>query len=164
MATASPTAIARMLADKPPVQLSVAGLGVTYRTARGPLYAVDRISFEVPPGAALGLVGESGCGKSTVVKALMRLLPEDAVTTGQALLDGQDLLPMSERKLRRVRWTKIALVTQSAMNSLDPVYRVGDQIVESIRAHLNVSRAAAWERAAELFALVGLPAARLRRN
>ncbi|MRX50550.1 ATP-binding cassette domain-containing protein [Paracoccus sp. S-4012] len=143
------------------MRLTVEGLRVIYRTRRGPFQAVDGISFEVEPGTVLGLVGESGCGKSTVVKALMRLLPDGTRIEGRVLLDGQDLLAMDKRALRRVRWNKVALITQSAMNALDPVIRVGDQIVESIRAHEAVDRATAWRRAETLFRLVGLPAHRL---
>ena len=150
------------LEAKPPVELVVEDLSVTYATPRGPFRAVDGIGFEVRPGSVLGLVGESGCGKSTVVKALLRLLPDSARSGGRVLLDGADLLAMDARALRRVRWSQIALVTQSAMNALDPVLRVGDQIVESIRAHEPVSRETAWARAARLFALVGLPPERLR--
>jgi oligopeptide/dipeptide ABC transporter ATP-binding protein len=107
-------------------------------------------------------VGESGCGKSTVGKAILRLLPDDARVEGKVLLDGDDVLHMSDKELRNVRWTKLALVTQSAMNSLDPVYRIGDQIVESITAHENVGKKRAWARAEELFDLVGIPTERLR--
>ena len=151
----------RQLEAKPPVDLEVRDLSVTYRTARGPFHAVDGVSFTVRAGSNVGLVGESGCGKSTVVKALMRLVPDDARLGGRVLLDGLDLIPLTERELQKVRWTRIALVTQSAMNSLDPVYRIGDQIVESIHAHVDGPRSVAWERARELFALVGLPPARL---
>jgi peptide/nickel transport system ATP-binding protein len=161
MAWATETPFDRRLNEKPPVRLSVERLGVTYRTRKGPFRAVDGVSFEVAPGRVLGLVGESGCGKSTVVKALMRLLPESARTEGRILLDGEDLVPMDERALRRVRWTRVALITQSAMNALDPVVRVGDQIVESIRAHEPVDRETAWARARSLFSLVGLPPERL---
>lgn len=159
--TAGTTDLDRRLDAKPPVELSVRDLSVTYSTSRGPFHAVDSISFDVRPGSVLGLVGESGCGKSTVVKAIMRLLPESARTSGEVLLDGRDVLSLDRRGLRRVRWTQIALITQSAMNALDPVLRVGDQIVESIRAHEDVARDAAWARAETLFALVGLPAHRL---
>ena len=149
------------LSRKPPVQLVVEGLRVAYRTERGSFRAVDGISFEVAPGSVLGLVGESGCGKSTVVKALLRLLPDSATTSGRVLLDGADVLAMDARTLRGVRWNKMALVTQSAMNALDPVVRIGDQIIESIRAHEDVDKAAAMRRAEGLFALVGLPPERL---
>ncbi|ORE94205.1 oligopeptide/dipeptide ABC transporter ATPase [Stappia sp. 22II-S9-Z10] len=149
------------LAAKPAAELRVDGLSVTYNTARGPFHAVEDVGFTVPAGTNLGLVGESGCGKSTVVKALMGLLPEGTGLTGRALLDGDDILGLTDDALRDVRWNRIALITQSAMNSLDPVYSIGDQIVEAIRAHEPIGRATAWARAEEMFALVGLPAARL---
>jgi len=149
------------LAARPAVRLNVRNLSVTYATERGPFHAVSDISFEVPPAMTMGLVGESGCGKSTVVKSLMRLLPDSAMTSGRAELDGVNILELSEKQLRDIRWTKIALITQSAMNSLDPVYSIGDQIIESILAHERVDRRIAWERAEELFSIVGLPAARL---
>lgn len=150
------------LAAKPAAHLRVENLSIAYSTLRGPFRAVDGVSFEVSPGTNLGLVGESGCGKSTVVKALMGLQPESAEVAGRALLDGRDILGLPDRALRDLRWTRISLITQSAMNSLDPVYCIGDQICEAIRAHEPVSRATAWARAEEMFALVGLPAARLR--
>ncbi|MHA6729503.1 ABC transporter ATP-binding protein [Devosia sp. A369] len=149
------------LESKHAVRLNVENLSVAYRTARGPFYALDKISFSVDPARTLGLVGESGCGKSTVVKALMRLLPEGTEVGGRVLLDDIDLLALDKASLNRLRWSSIALVTQSAMNSLDPVYTIGDQIVESIRTHMPVTRGVAWKRAEEMFALVGLPAARL---
>ena len=150
-----------VLRAKPPVSLSVRDLHVTYRSDRGPLRAIEGVSFDVMPGSVLGLVGESGCGKSTVMKALLRLLPESARISGKVLVDGTDILGMDAQALRAIRWTKLSLITQSAMNALDPVIRVGDQIVESIVAHVDVSRAQAWTRAEALFALVGLPPERL---
>jgi peptide/nickel transport system ATP-binding protein len=157
------TEVAAALVDrKPPVHLQVEHLRVQYRVANNYLTAVDDVSFEVRPGQTIGLVGESGCGKSTVGKAILRLLPDDARVEGAVLLDGEDVLRMSGKELRSVRWTKLALVTQSAMNSLDPVYRVGDQIAESITAHESVTAQQAWRRADELFELVGIPTERLR--
>jgi len=155
-------ALCTSLESKPPVRLQVQDLSVTYSTSKGPVRAVSQINFDVEPGTNFGLVGESGCGKSTVVKSLMRLLPDSAKVGGKVLLDGKDVLAMDRKALAAVRWTQIALVTQSAMNSLDPVFTVGDQIVESIRAHVDVSYAVAWARAEQMFAMVGLPAERLR--
>ncbi len=149
------------LAWKPAARLQVEGLSIGYSTLRGRFHAVEDISFEVPAGTNLGLVGESGCGKSTVIKALMGLQPANTSVSGRALLDGQDILGLDDRGLRDIRWNSISLITQSAMNSLDPVYTIGDQIAEAIRAHERVSRATAWARAEEMFALVGLPAGRL---
>jgi peptide/nickel transport system ATP-binding protein len=156
------TKLEQTLQAKPPVSLRVDDLQVTYASARGALRALEGVSFGVEPGSSLGLVGESGCGKSTVLKAILRLLPDSAVTGGRVLVDGEDLLEMSPEALRRVRWNKVALVTQSAMNALDPVIRVGDQIVESVQAHAPASHEEAWARAEALFSLVGLPAHRLR--
>lgn len=149
------------LAQKPAAHLAVDGLSISYRTQKGLYHAVEDLSFEVPAATNLGLVGESGCGKSTVVKALMGLLPQDTQIKGQALLDGRNILGLGDEGLQDFRWQKISLITQSAMNSLDPVSCIGDQIVEAIRAHEKVSKAVAWARAEEMFALVGLPAGRL---
>jgi len=150
------------LSSKPAATLEVEDLCVSYRTVRGPFNAVDNVSFTVEPGMTLGLVGESGCGKSTVVKAIMNLLSEIAEASGKVRLDGRNILGLSEQELRKIRWTQVSLITQSAMNSLDPVYCIGDQIVESILAHEKIPHRVAWARAEEMFALVGLPASRLR--
>jgi peptide/nickel transport system ATP-binding protein len=148
--------------QSPPVHLVVEHLCVSYRTKRGWLDAVQDVSFDVPPGGYLGLVGESACGKTTVLKALLRLLPPDARVTGRVLLDGADILAMSPSELRQVRWTKMAFIAQSAMNALDPVWRIEDQIIESIKAHVDVSAESARRRADYLFRLVGLSPKRLR--
>ncbi|MHA6692988.1 ABC transporter ATP-binding protein [Devosia sp. A449] len=150
------------LAQKPAARLEVKNLCVAYGTFRGPFNAIDNVSFTVEPGTTLGLVGESGCGKSTVVKAIMNLLPEATTVTGEVLLNGQNILGLSDKALEKVRWTQISLITQSAMNSLDPVLCIGDQIVESILAHEKIPYSLAWARAEEMFTVVGLPAARLR--
>ena len=167
-ANTRPAAVARDLARlderlsaKPAAHLKVNGLSIGYSTLRGRFHAVEDVSFEVRAGTNLGLVGESGCGKSTVVKALMGLLPEFTGISGEALLDGQNILGLSDAQLEPIRWNRISLITQSAMNSLDPVYCIGDQICEAILAHEKVSKAVAWARAEEMFALVGLPAERL---
>jgi peptide/nickel transport system ATP-binding protein len=151
-----------LVSERPPVSLRVEDLRVAYRVGKARLWAVDGVSFEVEPGTTLGLVGESGCGKTTVAKAILRLLPADADVSGRVWLDDEDVLTMGKRRLREVRWTKLALITQSAMNALDPVYRIGDQIVESVVAHETMSKADAWHRAEELFDLVGIAPERLR--
>jgi len=135
-----------------------------YYTSRGrQVRAVDGVSFAIEPGEYFGLVGESGCGKTTLSRAILRLLPENCrIISGSIRLNGRDLTRLSERELRSVRWREIAFVPQSAMNSLDPVVRVGDQISEAIRAHEPVTRTAALERAGALFEMVGLDAKRLR--
>ena len=110
--------------------LSVRGLKFDYRSPAGPVRALNGISFDLEPGQALGLVGESGCGKTTVARAILRLLPANAaIAEGEVLLRGRNLVTMSPEDLRAVRWRDIALVTQSAMNALDPVFRVRSQIV-----------------------------------
>ena len=137
--------------------LSVQDLHVRFRTADGPLRALDGISFDVDEGAALGIVGESGCGKTTTVRAILRLLPPNGeIPAGRIAFRGRDLLGLDTARMREVRWRGIAMVTQSAMNALDPVARVGAQIVEAIRAHRPSSRREAWAQAEQLFDTVGL--------
>lgn len=154
-------ALNQRLEQKPAASLKVENLSIGYSTLRGRFHAVEDVSFEVAAGTNLGLVGESGCGKSTVVKALMGLQPESTAISGQALLNGRNILGLGDNGLKDIRWNEISLITQSAMNSLDPVYSIGDQICEAIRAHERVSKAVAWARAEQMFALVGLPASRL---
>ena len=137
--------------------LSVRGIKFDYRSPAGPVRALNGISFDLERGEALGLVGESGCGKTTVARAILRLLPPNAsIAQGEVLLHGRDLLKMSPEELRAVRWRDVALVTQSAMNALDPVYRVRNQIVEAIQLHEDCTSADARRRAERLFDLVGL--------
>lgn len=144
--------------------LEVKDLRVTYHTRRGLLRAVDGISFQVEAGRNLGLIGESGCGKTTVVKSILRLLPRSAETQGEVLFSGRDLLTLKRTDLDEIRWKEIALVPQSAMNALNPVLKVGDQIVEAMQAHGSIARAAARGRVAELFRLVGLDPVRANHN
>ncbi len=142
--------------------LDVRDLKTYYKTPRGHVRAVDGVSFSVQAGESLGLVGESGCGKTTVVKSLIRVLGQNAQTVGgQILYKGRDLVTMPPAELNKVRWREIAYVAQSAMNALNPVYRVGDQIVETLRTHTRYVQAEAREKAAELFAMVGLERKRL---
>ena len=138
--------------------LSVDGLSLSYQTRQGEVQAVRNVSFELARGDALGLVGESGCGKTSVANGLMRLLPDNArLSAGRVLLDGQDIMRMTEEEMRLLRWRRISMVFQAAMNVLDPVYRVGQQIVEAIEAHsVESTDAAAKERVARLFRMVGL--------
>lgn len=138
--------------------LVVEDLCLSYRTSRGPVRAVDRVSFDLRRREALVVLGESGCGKSSLAKALLRLLPRNVdQVSGQVRLAGLDLLALSEERLRvDVRWVRIALVMQASMNALNPVVRVGEQVAEPLRVHRGWSRARALERAAETFALVGV--------
>jgi len=119
--------------------------------------AAEGVNFQVEPGEALGLAGESGCGKTTVALSLLKILPQGGVIRdGKIILDGTDLVPLSENEMRKVRWKKIAIVFQGAMNAMNPVYKVGDQIVEAIRTHESTDNRDAWERARKLFELVGI--------
>ncbi|NLK07103.1 MAG: ABC transporter ATP-binding protein [Firmicutes bacterium] len=138
--------------------LEVKDLKMYYRTLRGHVRAVDSVSFEIERGKALGIAGESGCGKSSMASALLRLLPSNgAYHGGSVIMDGQDLLKMPEERFRKeIRWNRISMVFQGAMNALNPVHRVGEQIVEAILSHENVSRKEAVERARELLQLVGI--------
>jgi peptide/nickel transport system ATP-binding protein len=138
--------------------LEVVDLSVRFDTDDGPVHAVDRVSFSLAEGEVLGIVGESGCGKSVTCMSLVRLLPETATIDGRVLFEGRDLLAMPPRELRRVRGRAVSFVFQEPMTSLNPVFTVGHQIEEVLRRHLDVSRAAARARALELFRLVRVPA------
>jgi peptide/nickel transport system ATP-binding protein len=119
--------------------LDVRDLGVTYRTPRGPIRAVNSVSFFLRSGERLGLVGESGSGKTTTALSLMRLLPSPAVIEGgQVWLSGRDLLSLSEEQMRQAKGADIALIPQGAMNSLNPMMKVGEQLRDTIRAHVDV--------------------------
>jgi peptide/nickel transport system ATP-binding protein len=138
--------------------LEVEDLRVRLRTPRGPAAVVNGLSYTVGRGETVAVVGESGSGKSVSVLALLGLLPARVATvTGTARLDGEDLLTMSPERLRQVRGPGVGMVFQDPMTSLNPVLTVGRQLVEGIRAHGEVSKAAARERAAGLLAEVGLP-------
>jgi peptide/nickel transport system ATP-binding protein len=142
--------------------LSVRDLRVEYLTPAGPVCAVDGVSFDIGRGEVLGLAGESGSGKSTVAQALLRVLrPPAVITGGQVLFEGEDVLAMSEERLRELRWRKVSLVFQSAMNSLNPILTIGEQIVDTILAHQQVKRSEAVARAVSLLNLVGIDSARL---
>ena len=138
--------------------LKVDGLTLTYQVKQGEVRAVQDLSFDLDRGQSLGLVGESGCGKSSVAVSLMQLLPDNArIDSGRVLLDGQDLLQLSNEELRRFRWKRIAMVFQAAMNVLNPVYRVGAQIEEALEAHdMEYTPEEAKSRVSELFRKVGL--------
>ncbi len=140
------------------VVLDVKDLSLTYQIRQGEVKAVQDVGFQLVRGHSLGLVGESGCGKSSVANCLLGLLPDNAqVTNGQVVLGERDLLGMPEEELRLYRWNRIAMVFQAAMNVLDPVYRVGHQILEAIEAHADDSNEAeAREKVAGLFRKVGL--------
>ena len=118
--------------------LEVENLTVHYYTGRGEVHALDRLTFGVDKGESLGFVGESGCGKSTAAMALMRLLaPNAKILGGKIVFKGEDLLRKDEEEMRRIRWGKIAMIFQAAMNALNPVKRVGDQVREAILGALE---------------------------
>jgi peptide/nickel transport system ATP-binding protein len=142
--------------------LSIRDLRIDYRSPRGDVHAVDRAHLDVPEGKILGLVGESGCGKTTLARSITGVLPSNArIAGGSMVWRGRDLTRLSERDWRALRWREIAFVPQSAMNSLDPVYRVGAQMMEVLIERGGFGRARARARAAELFELVGLDVKRL---
>lgn len=143
--------------------LEVRNLSVEYGTSKGTVEAIDNVSFSLRKGESLGIVGESGCGKSTVMKSLLRLLPENGqISNGQVLFEDQDLARLEYKDLRRVRWKEIALINQAAMNAFNPVYRIGDQIMEVMTVQGNMSKKEAEKRAVELFSIVGLDSKRLK--
>jgi peptide/nickel transport system ATP-binding protein len=139
--------------------LSVRDLHVTYRSSSGPVPAVRGVNIDLDVGQTLGLAGESGCGKSSLAGALLRLLPTGTEVSGDVLLDGEDVLKMRPGRLRAVRWTSLAIVFQGALHTLNPVHRVGDQIAEAIRLH-SKGDVKVKQRVGELLELVGLPARR----
>ena len=123
--------------------LELRDLTVTYRTEGGPVPAVRGVNLTIEPGDTVGLAGESGCGKSTIAGAVLRLLPAGTTVGGQVLLDGEDVYAMKPGRLRAVRWTSAAIVFQGALHSLNPVQRVGAQIEEAILLHTEVGRSVA---------------------
>jgi peptide/nickel transport system ATP-binding protein len=144
--------------------LEVTDLSVRFDTDDGPVYAVDRLSYTLAPGDVLGLVGESGCGKSVSAMSLVRLLPRNAAIEGSVFFDRVDLLKLPEKQLRRMCGSQIAYVFQEPMTSLNPVFTVGRQIGEVLRVHLGLSRREARERSVELLRLVHVPAPERRVN
>jgi oligopeptide transport system ATP-binding protein len=144
--------------------LDVRDLTTVFRTRGGEVHAVNSVSFHLKPGELLGVVGESGSGKSVTMMSLIGLLPQPPaeVREGQVLLDGHEILGVSDEELRSIRGAKIGFIFQDPMTSLNPVFTVGNQIMEPLRKHLGMGKAAAETRAAELLDLVGIPDARRR--
>jgi oligopeptide/dipeptide ABC transporter ATP-binding protein len=150
-------------ADPDAPLLQVEGLRTYFKMATGTVKAVDGVSFTLNDGEALGIAGESGCGKTTTALSLLRLLPTNAeVVAGSVKLFGIDLTLKTENQLRRYRWREISIIFQGAMNALNPVRRVGDQIAEPLEQRLGQSTSDAKKRAGELLELVGIPKARAR--
>jgi oligopeptide transport system ATP-binding protein len=143
--------------------LSVEDLRVEFTTRRGIVYAVNGITFDIARGETLGIVGESGCGKSVTSLAVLGLLARNGrVVGGRAVFEGVDLIRQSDRALRRIRGREIAMIFQDPMTSLNPVLTIGRQIRETLETHFDMNRKEANARAAELIDRVGIPSARVR--
>jgi peptide/nickel transport system ATP-binding protein len=141
--------------------LSVRDLSVTYRTQGGDVPAVRGVSFDVDKGQVLGLAGESGCGKSTIAGAILRLHSSRTKIAGQIVLDGNNVLDLKPGRLRALRWTGASIIFQGALHALNPVRRIGDQIVEAITVHKLAGEREARVRAGSLLEQVGLPPRRI---
>ena len=138
--------------------LSVSNLAVEFRTSAGPVRAVNGISFDIAAGETIGLVGESGSGKSVTSRAIMGLLPPKTSTVrGSITLNGDQLVGLSEKRYRKVRGERVAMIFQDPLTALNPLYRAGEQVAEALRFHFGISKADAMARTRELFADVGLP-------
>ena len=146
--------------------LEVKGLKTYFFTDRGQARAVDDVSFTLFPGRTLAVVGESGCGKSVTALSVMRLIPDPPgrIVAGEIRFDGTDLLTLSERQMRRIRGNQISMIFQEPMTSLNPVFRVKEQITEVLRLHQRLSKAAALDRAVDLLHQVGIPSPERRVN
>src|SRR5690625_3612987 len=146
--------------------LDVVNLKTHFNTERGQITAVDGVSFHVKKGEILGLVGESGCGKSVTSQSIMRLFDEKhtAKHEGKINFNGQDLLKLSEEKMQSIRGNEIAMIFQDPLSSLNPVCTIGAQISEAIFLHQNISRREACKTSIEMLRLVGIPAPGKRIN
>jgi peptide/nickel transport system ATP-binding protein len=139
--------------------LSITDLRTWFRTSAGVARAVDGVSLSISAGETLGVVGESGCGKSVTALSILRLIqPPGRIEPGSRIeFEGKDLLAVSEAEIRHVRGNRIAMIFQEPMTALNPVFTIGDQIAEVARVHAGASRKQAWERAVEMLTLVGIP-------
>jgi peptide/nickel transport system ATP-binding protein len=144
---------------QPPL-LAVSDLRTYFYTSAGVARAVDGVSFTIGSGETLGIVGESGCGKSVTALSILRLVqrPGRIEPGSRIVFEGQDLLQLDDAGIRRVRGNRIAMIFQEPMTALNPVFTVGDQIAEVVRVHASASRRAAWDRAVEMLTMVGIPA------
>jgi len=143
--------------------LEVKNLQTYFTISQGVVKAVDGVSFELDYGETLGLVGESGCGKTTSALSIAQLLPKEGkIVGGEILLEGQDLAKLSDEQMQRFRWNDISVVFQGAMNALNPVMRIGDQIAEAMVLHQQISRDEALAKASDLLELMEIPGDRIR--
>ncbi len=144
--------------------LSVRHLTTAFETEDGAICAVDDVSFSIPKGQSVGIVGESGCGKSVTAMSLVRLLPqpEGRILNGEIIFNGEDILKMSRRRLREIRGGRIGFIFQEPMNALNPVHTVGDQIAETLMIHRGMGAEAAWLEAINLLNHVRIPSAERR--
>jgi oligopeptide/dipeptide ABC transporter ATP-binding protein len=139
--------------------LKIEDLILHFKTTKGIVRAVDKVNFELDHNEAVVILGESGCGKSSLAKAILRLLPKNVASySGKVLLNGQDIMPLSEEDFRKnVRWNLISMVPQAAMNALNPVLRIGDQVSEPFIVHAGVSKDEALAKTRRMFQHVGVP-------
>lgn len=143
--------------------LEVKNLQTYFHTTKGELRAVDGVSFDLEAGECLGLVGESGCGKSTSALSICNLLPKEGyINGGEILVDGIDYHKLSDKEMREHRWKDVSIIFQGAMNAFNPVKRVGWQLAEAMMLHDGLTKEQAWNRAGDLFELVGIPRSRVR--
>ncbi len=147
------------MASNNPILLRIEDLVLHFKTAHGPVQAVDGVNFDLAVNRAVVILGESGCGKSSLAKAILRLLPRNAgAYSGNVYLNGNDVMPLSEEEFRQnIRWASISMVPQAAMNALNPVIRVGEQVAEPALVHLGVNKAEAIALVKKMFQHVGVP-------
>ena len=141
--------------------LEINNLSVNYKVGKKTVKAVRDVELELEKGERLGIVGESGCGKSTLAYSILRLLADNAVMEGVINFGGQNIVALSEDELNKVRWNDIAMVFQNSMTALNPVTKIGNQIIDAVMEHQNISREDARKRAEEMLTKVGIPAHRL---
>ena len=155
-----------MASEQPKTLLEIKDLTVRFHTSEGTVKAVNGVSYTLNEGETLGVVGESGCGKSVHARSIMRLIPipPGHIEKGEIWYDGRDLLKLHENDMYKIRGPEIAMVFQDPMTFLNPVLKVGFQVVEAIKLHQNVDDAEAYEKAGELLTLVGIPEAKERLN